>query len=560
MILSLLNSTLAIILLLLPPLLIAHRLTPSQNPERFAWRAALLTALFPAVIMLTLHTASIPITRPTLLITYGTLTLLLIAICHKHPLLAYAPLPPILLIGTLLLLLTIFPYTLFTGIDTYKWQDLATAIEIEKNIPWLVHPVSLFGFSPRAYPLMQPAWLASLQIIGDLGPEGGFRLLSIINALLGITTMTLLARRLFAPVPAYFAALAYAFSPVFIRYTHWATGRGMLLAILPLLILAALPDPIPNRKNNLLRRIIMFTTIATACTLAHKAAWVAIPILIVLMCIPLPPRKRPSPLMLRFGTLAITGIIIAIITSRGPPLSSAAIINTVRTAIVRFAWMLPFAITTWWLHSNNLHAPPNRRFLQLALIPMLILAFDPYMYGALIALPIITLLAMSCLIDHPPPIALAQNTAITIITLAAALTIIIQRSQLAATPELRRASQYLEQHEPEIPYQVQAPGIHRSRILAYVTGCARFTITPTAQPRLTWNTPPQQFQLSPEGWSDITAWLRNIAHLDNLQVDMYASPARTYHFIINNQGTAPANATLIYNQDNIQIHEQPHNH
>ena len=91
----------------------------------------------------------------------------------------------LLLPGVAVLLLIIFPYTTFTGIDAYKWQDLASSIRVEASLPWLVHPLSLLGFTPRSYPSAYPIQLGTIQILGGLGIGGGFFVASVLTALLG---------------------------------------------------------------------------------------------------------------------------------------------------------------------------------------------------------------------------------------------------------------------------------------------------------------------------------------------------------------------------------------
>jgi len=168
--------------------------------------------------------------------------------------------------SALALVLLLFPYTHFTGIDTYKWQDLAVAVYATEAVPWLVHPLSLLGFTPRAYPAAQPLALASIYLLTGLHVRFAFYWLSLWTAATALVTSLALGRRIFARTQtATLFAACYILTPVFIRYSHWATGRGLFLAIVPayLLVLQALP-----RR----RAWLWFVPVAGVLLLTHKVA------------------------------------------------------------------------------------------------------------------------------------------------------------------------------------------------------------------------------------------------------------------------------------------------
>ena len=92
-----------------------------------------------------------------------------------------------------------------------------------------------------------PEWFAWLhaQSSGQADPPGtgaagaGYGIASLYIGALGMLAAFLLGRRLFPqPRRAAWTALLYVASPVFMRYAHWATGRGLLVALMPLLVLA----------------------------------------------------------------------------------------------------------------------------------------------------------------------------------------------------------------------------------------------------------------------------------------------------------------------------------
>jgi len=238
--------TLMLLLLGLPPLLLTCGMRQRPCHSHRLCAGGILLVIHVLLVALGLHITRVSITPTTLacshLIVLGAALLLHIRQSRKSSqrIQPEDALPPLWQHGTLgtalLLCLLLLPYTYFTGVDTYKWQDLATSVRMEQALPWIVHPLSLLGFTPRAYPPAHPVLLATVQILGGLGVDGGFAVISVFTAILGIASATLLASRLLPPALAPLAGLLYGFSPVFVRYAHWATGRGLFLAIFPALV------------------------------------------------------------------------------------------------------------------------------------------------------------------------------------------------------------------------------------------------------------------------------------------------------------------------------------
>jgi hypothetical protein len=558
------------ILLAFTPLLLARRMAISDGAGSLPVTAGILAVLLTLSAAIGLHILGIPITSATLTITH--LTLLAVTLACTLSSFRHSSLnqessffrPPLLLVfASGLLLLLLLPYTHFTGIDTYKWQDLATSVRMEKSLPWIVHPLSLFGFTPRAYPPAHPVLLATVQIVGHLGVEGGFAVVSVFTAILGLATSTNLASRLFTPRIAAAAGILYCFSPVFIRYAHWATGRGLFLAIFPAFIAALLPPG--AHRHGASRRLATVTILALLLLLTHKVALVAVPlVLLAAISAPLLPRRLPSAarIMVTLPFLAAAAAIVSPALLPGP---AGLLPGLLRTSVMRFAWMYPFAIVGLWLPSKPASGTdyPSRAWnmLLMATLPALPLAFEHQMYGALYALPFICIFAAQGLDSIAsvlsPRCRQILLTAIAGITLAGAMTTIIVRSQLAATPALYSAAMALEAHDPQGPFMIHAPGIARTRIQAYVSGCARFMVRTGDSARLQWSAPPPRQTSLRAGISAWTSWLRAMFALSDTETSWYGDPCRQYHFVINGQGSAPSDAVLFYDRDNIRIFESP---
>jgi hypothetical protein len=562
---TILHIGLLCILLVLTPLLLAQRMGSSEDPYSLLGTTGILAVLLALSAAIGLHVLGIPITPATLAITHLSVfaSTLLYTRFSLHP--SSSPRerssfrPPLYLLFTVCgLLLLLFPYTHFTGIDTYKWQDLATSVRMEQSLPWIVHPLSLFGFTPRAYPPAHPILLATVQMAGDLGVEGGFAVVSVFTAILGLATSTNLARRLLPPGTAMATGILYCYAPVFMRYAHWATGRGLFLAMFPAFIASLLPG-VPTRHDTS-RRLVTATALALLLLLTHKVALVAVPlVLLSALAAPLLPRHLPGSARIMI-TLPFLAAGAAIVTPALLPVPAGLPTGLLRTGVMRFAWMIPFAVAGLWVPPAEPGAGPSprtRNMLLLGALPALTLAFERHMYGALYALPFICIFAADAVGRLTTVLSPRRRqillSALAVATVAGAAATVVIRSRLAASPELHAAAMFLESYDPQGPFMIHAPGIARTRIQAYVSGCARFAIRPGHSARLQWSAPPPRqtsLRASINAW---TPWLRGLLALSDTETSWYGDASRHYHFVINGQGSAPSEASLIYDRDGIRI-------
>lgn len=527
-----------------------------------------LTALS-ICIMVALHGLEVPITTSIMLPIYiGVCSILIIAnfiTTRNLPWLIPAEITRIILPGMALFAIIIFPYTHFTGIDTYKWQDLATAINIEQNIPWLVHPLSLLGFTPRSYPSAQPIMLATIQIIGNLGIDAGFAVLSLLIATLGCASAYLFGLRTFKKTnTAAIYALLYIFTPVFTRYTHWATGRGLFMALYPLLLAALIGNWRPEVRGRMSRALrtmlyaLCLLLIALLLALSHKVGFI-----IAIIAIPLymggflVPKRSNRPAII-ISLLPFAALALLIVSPAMLPVPFGNGIGIIRFSITRFGILMPLALLGL-IAPKNLLAATRWRHLYPLMLLSIPLAFEPHMYGAMVATPMITIAATEgiiWIIGHTkfPAENRILTSAFCIIIFSFSLTTIIHRSRIATPANVYHAAQFLEKYDPSGPFVINAPGRARTQIQAYVSGCPRFNVTAATNFSIKVSPPPSIKGNPRKILQKWTAYMRGFMTVPEITTDWYGKNPRQYYVIVNNEGTHPLSATQIYNKDDIQIY------
>ncbi|MDA0578129.1 MAG: hypothetical protein O3B24_08520, partial [Verrucomicrobia bacterium] len=203
---------------------------------------------------------------------------------------------------------------------------------------------------------------------------------------------------------------------------------------------------------------------------------------------------------------------------------------------------------------------PQRRRLFPAMLATLPLAFPSDIYGALLALPFVTLaatvgFAWTC--DTFPRHTRSLSLLVCAATLLGAAAIVTQRTLGATPPRVWRAAQFLEQHDPLGPYDVTAPGRARVQIHGYVSGCPRFSVAPGDRPSITTRMPPP---LRGDPATVVVQWIdfgRNFLELPDSEIYWYGRNPRHYHVVIDGQGDVPENAELLYDAEQIQIYKPP---
>jgi len=590
--------------LLLTPCLIANFLCRRSNRLVLATATTATALLLNLLIPVSMHLLGIPIIPIHLAVVHWlafSLALLLNTLQSTphsplstlHSLLSTLHPPLSTLSALFLLALLLFPYTHFTGIDTYRWQDLATSVRMEESIPWLAHPLSLLGFTARSYPSAQPLLLATIQILGGLGVEWGFYLLSLWTAFAGFLCAYVFAAKLFpgnalssqldgdmtcrnggatsnaAPryaggqrrplfSPPFCFALLYVLSPVFIRYAHWATGRGVFLAIYPLFLAVVLDLP---RLRAWLTLLILLPLLATT----HKVGLIA-PVVVLLLSASsaVLPRRCHRLMVAAFGFPFLLAAF-ALVPPAYIPAPAGNILGLLRFSITRFGWMIPVA-ALGLLGPSDIFAKPAMRRLFPAILIAIPLAYESQMYGALAALPFVVVAAalgvewISMAVYRSQHRQLSLRVAFGILVLLAVaptIATVVHRSLIATPEPVHRAAMFLEEYDPEGPFMIHAPGRARTQIQAYVSGCPRFSVVARANPVLTFAHPPP---LTGNPRRVLRTWIsyaRGCLTVPEISTDYYGVNPRHYYFIINGKGNHPTNTTTIYDQDTVRILTPP---
>jgi hypothetical protein len=180
------------------------------------------------------------------------------------------------------------------------------------------------------------------------------------------------------------------------------------------------------------------------------------------------------------------------------------------------------------------------------------------MYGALIALPAVVLLAVEGLraaeARLPDTKWRIVSGAVTALAVAAAIAVVVQRSAAAAPAVVRRAAAAIQAHDPEGPFLVEAPGYARKWIQAYVDGCPRFRVLPRGTPRVVLAPRPPPADSLRGAVRDWTAWARNAFVVEDLDVAWYGDARRTYHVTIGDRGEVPPNASLVAHERDFAVY------
>ncbi|MBT7702510.1 MAG: hypothetical protein HN700_19650 [Verrucomicrobia bacterium] len=551
----LLHGIMLIVALIVTPMLLTLCASRRRDLAFVAATTGALAIALNITIAVVLHVTHTPITARSLASVYLVLACLTVAVTVlRRPTLRIqmnADEQRLLFPGIALLLVVIFPYTHFTGIDTYKWQDLASSVRVDAALPWVVHPLSLLGFTPRSYPSAHPVQLATIQILGRLGVDGGFFVISVLTALLGTASAYALGLQFFKRKPAIAFALCYTMSPVFVRYAHWATGRGMFLALFPAFLALLLAKP------GISTWLGIATSGALLC-LSHKVGLVAVPLFILLTVAARALPRRSSRLALVVCSALPILAAAAIVTPSLLPFPVGQVGGLIRYGITRFAWVIPMAAIGLW-GSDNLLEARSWRLLFPSILVAIPLAYERHMYGALLALPFMVLLGVQGILVfcqwRPSWTTLFWRSAVAF-TLMGAIATVVHRSRIATPPALRKAALFLEQHDPRGPFQVIATGRTRTQVQAYVSGCPRICVNAGTNSVIRLKPPPPlRGGSTRDTLSHWVSYGRGFFDVSEVNASWYGENPKTYTIITDGQETRPEGATQIYDELGISIYE-----
>jgi hypothetical protein len=484
----------------------------------------------------------------------------------------------LLLVSAILFAVFVIPFSHIAGVDTYKWQDLAGNVAVEQRISWFIHPLSLFGYTPRSYSSAQPLILATIQMLGHTGVDWGFYILSVACGMAGLSGAWVLGRHLFkSDTAATWFGILYVFSPVFMRYNYWATGRGLMLALLPvyLLILLKLGEFFAHNWRAALCRVLLllghdkawpssglqqvdldrhrwvsfllllpaWLTLSLLLAMAHKAGLVGVILIPVLFIV--------SPILVllrgRWGLIAATLLAL----SAGLLLVEGNLLTLTYRLLTRFGWLLPLFILAL-ISVPERFAVKSFRAMLAAGLAALVLSCTPEMYGAMLALPFMAFVAAIGLEKLS-----VRPYGRLVLILIPALAIVINQTRDSPGESLYRAACFIEKKNPRGPFRIEAPGAARRQIQAYVSGCPRFTVQADPKPTIELNRPPL-WTGSPihdaQAW---THYFRLLFKLSGASTDWYGTGNKVYYVTVDREGSVPPQAKRLFQDRNVEVFESP---
>ena len=279
--------------------------------------------------------------------------------------------------------------------------------------------------------------------------------------------------------------------------------------------------------------------------LSHKAGLIGIiliPLLFLIAPVYILVRGRWSLLLALVAVLAI-GLIVA----GGNPATLGYRLLT------RFGGLIPLTILGLYSAPHQFRTPAARAMLAGG-FATLILSCTTDMYGALLALPFITFIATTGFATLPER---PFTPLIRILIGLTALIIVVNQSLDSPDESVYRAAQFLEQHDPQGPFRIEAPGRARTRMQAYVSGCPRFTVEPGKDPELAIARPPQrtgELSLDTKRWID---YLRNLFDLRGSSTDWYGGGNKVYYITIAGEGNIPQDAKLLFTHGTVKVFGNP---
>jgi len=513
-----------------------------------------------SVVMIAIHLAGLPLSPDSLALAHLIISTAVIGASRLSGVAAHfpdTPAPRRLAGCAILFAVLVIPVSHIAGVDTYKWQDLAGSVAVEGRIAWLIHPISLLGFTPRSYPSAQPLLLATIQMLGHTGVDWGFYILSVTLGLTGLFGAWRLGRHLFiSERTALWFAFLYVFSPVFMRYNYWATGRGMVLALLPIYLLVLLRCPVPFKNKtghamNLLSWLPAFLGLSLLLALSHKAGLIGallIPVVVLF-----------SPLLALARSRFALCVLLLLATGAGFMIADNSPVTLITRLVTRFAWLAPLAALGVCGAPDRFQSPGARAMLAGGLATV-ILSCTPDMYGALLALPFVAYAAVCGFTvwesENPLP-RIKPASSLFAMTLLASLAILINQAMDSPSHSLYRAALFLERYDPKGPFRIEAPGRARTQMQAYVSGCPRFTVeagdtaTMGLRPPPGWSGHPQRDARS---WID---YLRVMLELRGASADWYGGGTKVYVFTVDGKGTIPPKGKLLFKDGSVELYERP---
>ncbi len=302
------------------------------------------------------------------------------------------------------------------GVDSFNMHALAGAVVTTGSMDWLVNPLSYFGLAPFSYSPAVPLSTASFGMLSNTNLEPTILAYSLFLGALAPLTAFLLGRSVFGR-DSYALVVAFLISNAegIVGFTDWTlTARGTFLVVVPLVLALFIRAATGRRRGSPSWGPLLLASVPLAFIHAMwillfpvlLAAWVLYRVVVVED--ELSRRKRirvPASIAITatcalsaagFVALIVFGPAAPFTLNSFPQFQSSVVPDNALTRIgLQFATLMGLGVLLLPIGLGRLAMIVDRRmrFLQAALIlTFLPLALDP-VYGSLLAIPTVLVVA-----------------------------------------------------------------------------------------------------------------------------------------------------------------------
>jgi len=249
-------------------------------------------------------------------------------------------------------------------------------------------------------------------------------------------------------------------------------------------------------------------------------------------------------------------VALAVLVASGPGSGlPAKVASFLRADATRFGWFAPAAVVGILGGNRWLGSPERRRLLPLGLAGFAMSHIGD-MYGALIALAVVCVAAtdgVEWIASRVPRHGTRVSTVALALTLTGALLIVGIRSVQATPRRIYAAAAFLEKHDPEGPFVIYAPGMARSQIQGYVSGCPRFDLVTQGPAEVRFLRPPALRGDPVHVVQRLISWLRHLIVVTGVHTRWYGETPRIYSVRVDEQGGRPSSREPLFSDNGIEV-------
>jgi hypothetical protein len=209
------------------------------------------------------------------------------------------------------------------GVDSFVIHILGNSITQNHYAKWILHPLSYIGLYPLSYPSAYPYLAAGVSTSCGMDVERSILAISVVLGLIGVFSTYFLAREIKNDdLFCFVAALAFTFSPIFLKMTFWqASTRNLFMSLSPACILLLLKTRGFSVNRMTFLFIILLFTVGTSHRLGVFMIFILIAYLTSVLLfafykqlVPILAKSRKTQFSLRIlGPSIIVAIFIALL-------------------------------------------------------------------------------------------------------------------------------------------------------------------------------------------------------------------------------------------------------